>query len=393
MKKFFLTSFLFIVLIGGVTATWVLYGFAFEIVAAPNKTFLIDIPPGSSLSQIRKGLEKNEIHIHPLAWKLWAKFRADPKKLHVGEFEVSAQKSQLEILEEILNAPSKTYALVIKEGHNIFNIRDEGLAALPLPQEVKAEFFSKITNAELAKNQGAPERANPPLTMEGFLFPSTYFFQKYDSAQSIFQKITNEYKKRIEPLLSEHSWGNTPEGRYRLLTLASVVEKESGVFDEQPLIASVFWNRIHKGMRLQSDPTTIYPYFLEAQKNIEQFNLKISHLREPSPYNTYTLKELPVGPIANPGESAVRAVIRPAQSNYFYFVAKGDGTHVFAATLKEHNANVDFYQKKIRPKSTVVRQKSRTSARLKPQFLGLKQQMKPLKKRVLGSSRGPRPQG
>jgi UPF0755 protein len=153
--------------------------------------------------------------------------------------------------------------------------------------------------------------------------------------------MLKQFETRALPILKSHPWGQTPEGRFRLLTLASVVEKESGMSAEQPLIASVFWNRLNKRMRLQSDPTIIYGLMPNFDGNIHK-----NQILAPTPYNTYTVPELPAGPIANPGESALLAVVHPAQSDYLFFVAKGDGSHIFAKDYRAHTNYVRQYQLK-----------------------------------------------
>lgn len=385
-------GFLFFLIFAGLGAfvSLKIYEFSILNVSDHEEKIRIDVPPGSNLSILRRELEKNGISIDPFVWRIWARFRANPQKLRVGEFETSKRNSQMGILEDLLESAPITYRLTLKEGNNIFNFIEEA-EKLPISKEALEKLKKSLFNSQLAEKLGAPGRSDPPLTLEGFLFPNTYFFQKYDSAETILGALTGQYQKQIEPLLSEHPWGKTPEGRYRLLTLASIVEKESGIFEEQPLIASVFWNRLKKGMRLQSDPTIIYWYLLEENRNIEGFNIRKFHLTTPTPFNTYTIPELPVGPIANPGLSAVKAVLNPATTSYLYFVSKGDGSHVFATNLKDHNTNVNIYQKKIKPKAPEKTSMKFISPKKSPSKS--LRNFQPSEKKVSRSSKSQGPQG
>ncbi len=190
------------------------------------------------------------------------------------------------------------------------------------------EFMALASSAEGAKKFGLP---GP--TMEGFLFPDTYRFAPGLPPEKVAGALVARFR--------EVARSSGLEGRgdlLKLVTLASIVEKETGKGSERPLIASVFYNRLKKGMRLESDPTIIY--------GMDGFdgNIRKKDIRAYSPYNTYVISGLPPGPIANPGRESLKAVLNPAQSGYLYFVAKGDGSHHFSSTLTEHNNAVRRYQ-------------------------------------------------
>ena len=191
-------------------------------------------------------------------------------------------------------------------------------------------------------------------TLEGFLFPETYQYEKETSIESLIDSALSQFKERALPILKEHPWASTHEGLYKLVTLASIVEKESGHADEQPMIASVFWNRIEKKMRLQSDPTTIYALFPNFDGNLRRV-----HLNEKTDYNTYQIPSLPLGPIANPGLSAIQAVLNPESSDYLYFVSKGDGYHIFSKDYETHRQRVVQYQIKGRKKRSAASEEQR----------------------------------
>ncbi|MFB6260568.1 MAG: endolytic transglycosylase MltG, partial [Thiohalorhabdaceae bacterium] len=184
---------------------------------------------------------------------------------------------------------------------------------------------------------GLTERGHD--SAEGWLFPETYRFSRGHPAEAILTKAHD----RMRAILKEEWAGRAADlpldSAYEALILASIVEKETAVPSERPLIASVFVNRLRDGMRLQTDPTVIY-----GMGDSFDGNLQRQDLRRPTPYNTYTSAGLPPTPIANPGRAAIKAACQPADSDYRYFVSRGDGSHVFSETLDEHNRAVRRYQ-------------------------------------------------
>jgi UPF0755 protein len=179
-----------------------------------------------------------------------------------------------------------------------------------------------------------------PASPEGLLFPDTYFFEKHTTDVSLLKRAYDKMQQVLQ-----HEWLNKAEGLpfktpYEALILASIVEKETGATAERPLIAGVFIRRLQQNMLLQTDPTVIY-----GMGEAYQGDIKFKDLATATPYNTYLISGLPPTPIAMPGRDALKAVLHPDKSNNLYFVAKGDGTHLFSATLKEHNAAVDRFQR------------------------------------------------
>ena len=176
-------------------------------------------------------------------------------------------------------------------------------------------------------------------SLEGYLYPDTYLISRDLDARELVDLMVRRFWKVFNDLIR----GQKRDMSLReIVTLASIVEKETGLAEERPVIASVFLNRLKKRMRLESDPTVIY-----GLKNFDG-NLKRKDLRTPNPYNTYTNHGLPPGPIANPGRESLMAVINPAETDYLYFVSRNDGSHCFSTTLKEHNRAVVRYQKRRR---------------------------------------------
>ncbi|MFA5584716.1 MAG: endolytic transglycosylase MltG, partial [Bacteriovoracaceae bacterium] len=193
------------------------------------------------------------------------------------------------------------------------------------------EFLKAATNPELMKELGIPAE-----TAEGYLFPETYNFAANSPATAVVRGMVNQFNKKVEGLTFDHPFLN----KHEVIILASMVEKETGAKFERNTIAGVFTNRLKKKMRLQSDPTTIYGMWHRYEGNIRR-----KDLQEHTPYNTYRIPALPIGPIANPSLEAIKAALDPENNNYYFFVSKNDGTHIFTETYKEHAKAVEDYQK------------------------------------------------
>jgi UPF0755 protein len=174
-------------------------------------------------------------------------------------------------------------------------------------------------------------------SIEGYLFPGTYFFDRSMSPRQIMKIMVSQFWKKITPEMIKRA-EEMKLDVHKLVTFASIIGKESGNDAEKPMISAVFHNRLRKRMRLQSDPTSVY--------DLDSFEGKVlrSHLRRKSPYNTYVIKDLPPGPIANPGVASLKAVLYPAPVNYLYFVSKKDGSHFFSASLSEHKKAINRYR-------------------------------------------------
>lgn len=303
-----------------------------------NGTAVINVWPGARVSDIHKQLSEKGIDMPPLNFKIWARTSRAAAKLRRGEYVVDLKWSDGKILNHVLYGLPLFHSFTVKEGLNIYDIEKIYMDAFP---KLKAsEFQALIRNPKRLEKMGIPVQKLPTKsrTLEGFLFPETYAYQIYDSAEMLIEAQLAQFNRRVMPLLREHPWAAEPDGIFKLLTLASIVEKESGVVAEQPIVASVFWNRIKKNMRLESDPTIIYPLLPLFDGNIRKTDIQTRN-----DYNTYRMNGLPRGPIANPGETAIRAVLNPATTNYLFFVSKGDGTHVFSEDYATHHKYVKEY--------------------------------------------------
>jgi len=285
---------------------------------------------GSTLRQVLTGLEKRGIIANKTFLLLWSRLTGYGATIKAGEYRLSSNMAPLKILQILSRGLIVLHSMTIPEGFTIKQIAEE-LEAKGLADA--REFLATAKDPAVMSRYGL---SGPSL--EGYLYPDTYRFARGQRALSIVYVMVNRFLEKIAPLRERIDASDmTLE---EIVTLASLIEKETGQKEERPLIASVFLNRLKKGMRLESDPTVIY--------GIRDFNGNLTRqdLNRPSPYNTYVIQGLPASPIANPGEEAIRAVLYPARTDYLYFVSKNDGTHHFSRTLAEHNRAVKTYQKK-----------------------------------------------
>ncbi len=306
---------------------------------------LFEIAPGLSFRQAAKLLQERGFVKKWWSLDLLSRIRGN-NVIGAGEYELSKSMSPSEILDILLEGKVFNRKFTFKEGQSIHDLAAlvEEAGLLSQQQFNLALFDPKIKGSAGLGNKG----------FEGYLFPDTYQFSKPISPDDIiFQMLKNGEKKwKIE---YDEKAANLGWDRHQVLTLASIIEKESGNAEEQPLIASVFHNRLAQGWPLQSDPTSVY-----GLPNFEGPILR-KHLEMDHPYNTYKIKGLPPGPICNPGESAIRAALYPAETGYMYFVSNGKGGHIFSATQKEHERAVEFYRMSQR-KAEEVRVQERINA-------------------------------
>lgn len=295
----------------------------------PPATVQLTIPAGSSLPRVAELLRGAGVIDGERNFVLLAKLDKANDRIKSGLYEFGRAATPQEVLRRLLAGDVVRRKVTIPEGFTLVDI------ARRLEQHGfggSAEILSLcrdrafLTSLDIA----AP-------TLEGYLFPETYFFAVGTAPRQILQTMVRQYRQRFTPELADAARRHGLSER-QLLILASIVQKEAGRDEEMPLIASVFHNRLRLKMPLQADPTVIY--------GIENFNGNITRrdLLRTTPYNTYRIPGLPAGPIANPGEAALRAAAFPAATRYLYFVARGDGSHAFSESLTAHNAAVRRYQ-------------------------------------------------
>lgn len=272
---------------------------------------------GSSLRSISQTLAQHQVIPNPLLFEITARLKRKGNQLKAGEYEFEKGVNPLQILDKMVKGEVKLYSLTIPEGWNLKDIEKLFVEKGMIPSEER-----NILTADL----------------EGYLFPDTYLYERRQSAKDIVAMMVELFRKKITTDLIEQARING-FSLHQWVTLASIIEKETAIPEERPLIASVFLNRLKKEMPLQTDPSVIY--------GIADFdgNLTRHHLETDTPYNTYTRMGLPPGPICSPGMEALLAVLHPADTDYLYFVAKrNSGEHQFSKTLEEHNAAVNYYQ-------------------------------------------------
>lgn len=304
-----------------------------------SREIVVGIPEGATAAQIGQLLETAGVikSGQAFVWTLKGKNKIKgPVVLKAGEMALDPSLPVWQTIDLIAKGNYKLYPFTVPEGRNKYEIaqlvEDAGLGA-------RGDFLALCDDPNFIASLGL-EVDN----LEGYLFPDTYNFPKGTALKSIIKAMTDNFLKvwRGYDRFAEEK-GLT---RQEVVTLASIVEKETGVGGERPVIAGVFYNRLIKGMKLQTDPTVIYGFMPDFEGPITRQHLQANH-----PYNTYVIPALPPGPITNPGKAAIEAVIHPAVVPYLYFVSKNDGTgsHDFSETLADHNRKVDKY---IRKKNT-----------------------------------------
>lgn len=290
---------------------------------------VVEFETGASFRQITKTLKEKGLIRDLKAFTLLATLRGSMKKVQAGEYEFNAAMLPGSILEKLEKGLVIRHQITIPEGYNIREIA-ELLERKSLSQ--KEKFLDKASDRAFLSAIGVDAA-----TAEGFLFPDTYQFPKGMSDEAMIKKMVSRFREVSGDGLEMQAKavGLSPK---EVVTLASIVEKETGAASERPRIARVFLNRLNKGIPLQSDPTVIY--------GIKDFNGNLTRkdLLTKTPYNTYQRRGLPPGPIANPGADSVKAVLYPEEGAYLYFVSRNDGTHYFSKTLSEHNRAVYKYQ-------------------------------------------------
>ncbi|MDH3519185.1 MAG: endolytic transglycosylase MltG [Myxococcales bacterium] len=296
---------------------------------APEVLFVVE--RGDSLARVAQKLEREGLVRNAAVVKWLARLRGLASKLHAGEYRFAASLAPGAMLERIAAGRVATHEVSLPEGFTAAQI-GERLAAHGIVDA--AAFAAAVQDAELAA-----QLAVPAAGLEGYLFPETYRLPRGLAASDVARILVEQFQRAWQDL--------EPEARERglemhaVVTLASIVEKETGAPEERPLIASVFANRLARNMRLESDPTVIYG-IPDFDGNLQRRDLDDAA----NPYNTYQIQGLPPGPIANPGIDSLRAVVRPAETDYLYFVSKNDGTHQFSSSYRDHINAVNRFQRR-----------------------------------------------
>ncbi len=281
-----------------------------------------EVPVGSSSQTIAKRLVEQNLIRSEYAFRLIVKHRGTGKRLHAGTYTLQRNMKLWHIVDEFENGQVNLVSWTVPEGLTVSSIAD----LWETTGYGTAAAFREATESERLLTQFGLQNTS----VEGYLFPNTYKFAKGTTADQAVEMMLKAFKQRWTETFDEAA-RNLGLTQHEVVTLASVIEKEAQVKSERPRIASVFHNRLKEKWRLQADPTVLY-----ALGNPKRLLTK-TDLRVDSPYNTYRHRGLPPGPIASPGIDSIKAALRPEKTDYFYFVAIGEGKHHFSKTLSEHN--------------------------------------------------------
>jgi len=319
----------FIILLSGFFYLLSLYIYAETPGSAHAEKKIFSIHTGQNINIIAEKLHHLKIIQNPSKFKMLSRIKALSNKLKTGEYKLSPSMTPNEILDIIVSGKSMLYRITIPEGCNLTQVS----LIIEKSELISCEkFYQVATDPTVTREMGISAD-----TFEGYLFPDTYLFPKKTTPKIIIGTMLNRFRE-----IFTKEWKNQANrlglSIHEVVILASMIEKETGSAFERPIISSVFHNRLQKGMRLESDPTVIYA--------IQDFdgNLTREHLQTLTPYNTYKIIGLPLGPIANPGRKALEAALYPADTDYLFFVSKRDATHQFSNNIDEHNRAVKIFQ-------------------------------------------------
>ena len=292
----------------------------------------VELPPGSGVSSIANRLVAAGVIPDAISFRVAARLTGADRRLQAGEYRFAGPSTPLAVMERLSAGDVYTHPVTFREGLTIFEMADafarSGLGTAD-------DFLTAARDRTLV--EARDPRAH---SLEGFLFPDTYSLPRSGRAEDLVKQMLARFDKVYDAALQAEAERRGMSTR-DVLTLASIVEKETGRAEERSKVAAVYHNRLKIGMPLQCDPTVIYALMLNGRWN---GNLRKADLQMNSPYNTYVVRGLPPGPIASPGRASIEAALRPADVDYLYFVSRNDGSHVFATTLAEHNRNVAQWQ-------------------------------------------------
>lgn len=295
------------------------------------------VPSGASLAAVAADLEAAGVIRYADVFRLHVRLKGDDRGIKAGEYRFEGELTPYGVYEKLLKGQYRAFEMTLLEGWTLEQYASH-LARqewIELP-EFKQEFLAATRDPQRIAKLGVEAS-----TLEGFLFPDTYRVHEPKSAGELVDVMMREFQERYDDDIVQRAEA-LGMSMLEVVTLASIIEKETGAHAERELVSSVFHNRLKKGMKLETDPTIIY--------GLENFdgNIRKKDIRNPHPYNTYVHHGLPPGPIANPGEAALRAAVNPAESDYFFFVSRNNGTHKFSKTYREHVNAVNEFQRRRR---------------------------------------------
>ncbi|MGH7209627.1 MAG: endolytic transglycosylase MltG [Nitrospiraceae bacterium] len=297
----------------------------------PPAVRIIEVSEGTTFRQLSALLENERLIASQWGFEILGRLTWADRRIPAGEYALHAGMRPTEILRQLRNGQVVQYPVTIPEGYTVAQIANlleqKGLAD-------KAEFLGLARDSNFIRTLGLDLSS-----LEGYLFPNTYHVPRRATSKDIISAMVTDLWQAFTPAFRARA-RDVNMSIHQVLTLASVIERETSVDGERELISAVFHNRLRRKIPLQSDPTVIY-----GLKHYDG-NLRKRDLAVASPYNTYRVRGLPPGPIANPGARSIRAALFPAPTTFLYFVSRNDGTHVFSSTLDEHNRAVNKYQRR-----------------------------------------------
>lgn len=328
-KKYYV---ILLLTVGIITYFALLINYSISPIDGKNTPVIVDIPNGSSFLKITEILNDSGIIKSRILFYGLAITRQALSSIRAGEYEFNTSITPSAVISKLLRGEIKTYRVTIPEDLSVKEIAARLIEYKLIDEE---SFLELAEDEEFLESVGVKA-----VSVEGYLFPETYNFDRSMSTRQIMRIMVNQFWKKVTPAMLDraHELGFSI---HQYITLASIIGKESGNSGEKPLISAVFHNRLKRNMRLQSDPTAVY--------DLEDFagTVRRSHLKRNSPYNTYAINGLPPGPIANPGLDSLKATLYPADANYLYFVSRHDGSHFFSSSLEKHNNAVSRYRVRI----------------------------------------------
>jgi UPF0755 protein len=308
-------------------AAWLAFGLL--VPAGPTQQELVQLKPGSSAHHIAAELANAGIIRSEYSFLLWH-YLHGRKPLKAGEYAFDHRATTREVYDRIARGDIYFHTVVVPEGFNMFDIA----SAIEEADLGKRDDFLKVARTDTALVRDLDPQAP---SLEGYLFPDTYHFTRTQSLHDMAAAMVRRFRQAAKE-------AGLNQNVHSVVTMASIVEKETGAPEERPEVASVFYNRLNKHMVLATDPSVIYAALLNNRYSgvIHQSDLHFD-----SPYNTYRTAGLPPGPISNPGKASLQAALHPAQTDYLYFVSDNQGRHRFARTDAEHAANVQAYRRAV----------------------------------------------
>ena len=321
---------------------------AWELLApiAPGGTRMVLLRPGWSSRRIAQTLQDSGVVRNARIFLLYHYFSG--RTLKAGEYKFETSASAIQVHNRLAKGEVYVHTVVVPEGFNMYDIA----AAVESAGLGSRQEFLQAARANVAMVRDLDPAAQ---SLEGYLFPDTYEFTRTQSMNDMVGAMVHRFRQEYDGIRGNSPCASVPYGMeshgmsgpagcdtHLVVTMASIVEKETAVPEERPLVASVYYNRLAQHIPLAADPSVIYAALLEGRY---AGVIRQSDLQADSPYNTYRHAGLPPGPIANPGRASLEAALKPAQSQYLYFVSDAQGHHRFARTLEEHNRNVLAYRR------------------------------------------------